>query len=174
MFYQVQSQHRHLPGDFRAASAEEVMLPSFMELKAWNQALLVLWTKHLSTVPKLPIISLLIILLDWLANLSEEEDEIFIHYFQGSVLGFLCSSSLPGLLVRTYPHTAFHTIVIQMTRNSLFSFLPQTLRFSPGSQVVSSWQAAHQLKLNLRKTELLIVSGDSFPCQDLKISLDNN
>ncbi|KAF5900861.1 ADP-ribosylation factor-like protein 15 isoform X2, partial [Clarias magur] len=35
---------------------------------------------------------------------------------------------------------------------------------------ISSWMAAHQLKLR----ELLFILGDSSPGQDLVISLDNN
>ncbi|MCI4375953.1 hypothetical protein PGIGA_G00115620 [Pangasianodon gigas] len=39
---------------------------------------------------------------------------------------------------------------------------------------ISSWMAAHQLKLNPTKTELLFIPGDSSPSQDLAISLDNS
>ncbi|KAF5890378.1 reverse transcriptase-like protein, partial [Clarias magur] len=39
---------------------------------------------------------------------------------------------------------------------------------------ISSWMAAHQLKPNLSKTELLFIPGDSSPGQDLVLSLDNN
>ncbi|XP_053332074.1 uncharacterized protein LOC128505588, partial [Clarias gariepinus] len=39
---------------------------------------------------------------------------------------------------------------------------------------ISFWMAAHQLKLNLSKTELLFIPCDSSPGQDLVISMDNN
>ncbi|KAK3572946.1 hypothetical protein QTP86_010648, partial [Hemibagrus guttatus] len=39
---------------------------------------------------------------------------------------------------------------------------------------ISSWMTAHQLKINPRKTELLVTPGDSPPAQDLAISLNNS
>ncbi|KAK3534048.1 hypothetical protein QTP86_001201 [Hemibagrus guttatus] len=39
---------------------------------------------------------------------------------------------------------------------------------------ISSWMAAHQLKLNPSKTELLIIPGDPSPARDLAISLSNS
>lgn len=39
---------------------------------------------------------------------------------------------------------------------------------------ISSWIAAHQLKLNSSKPELLYIPRDISPCQDLVISLDNS
>ncbi|KAF5891033.1 reverse transcriptase family protein, partial [Clarias magur] len=60
----------------------------------------------------------------------------------------------------------------------VFSFPPSDTRVSTRISAcladISSWMAAHQLKLNLSKTELLFIPGDSSPGQDLVISLDNN
>lgn len=58
----------------------------------------------------------------------------------------------------------FHTIAILMTLSSSSRFFPAQ---------ISSWMAAHELKLNPSKTELLFILGDASPCQDLVISLDN-
>ncbi|KAM9455123.1 putative RNA-directed DNA polymerase from transposon X-element isoform 2-T3 [Clarias gariepinus] len=53
-------------------------------------------------------------------------------------------------------------------------YLLVSTRISACLADISSWMAAHQLKLNLSKTELLFIPYDSSPCQDLVISLDNN
>lgn len=68
---------------------------------------------------------------------------------QSSVL--FCSSSIPALLVRSYPPMGSHTTAMLMT-----------------------WMTGHKMKLNPVKTELLHIPGDAPPCQDLVISQDNS
>ncbi|KAK3535465.1 hypothetical protein QTP70_016886 [Hemibagrus guttatus] len=60
----------------------------------------------------------------------------------------------------------------------IFSFPPSDITASARISVclvdISSWMTAHQLKLNPRKTELLVIPGDPSPAQDLAISLNNS
>ncbi|XP_053346637.1 uncharacterized protein LOC128516962 [Clarias gariepinus] len=55
-----------------------------------------------------------------------------------------------------------------------FTWLLVSTRISACLADISFWMAAHQLKLNLSKTELLFIPCDSSPGQDFVISLDNN
>lgn len=47
-------------------------------------------------------------------------------------------------------------------------------QFSAYLADISSWTAAHQPKFNPSRSELLFIQGDSFPRQNLVISLDNS
>ncbi|KAK3526445.1 hypothetical protein QTP70_025478 [Hemibagrus guttatus] len=60
----------------------------------------------------------------------------------------------------------------------IFSFPPSdtmaSARISESLVDISSWMAAHQLKLNPSKTELLVIPGDPSPAQDLALSKNNS
>ncbi|XP_060751086.1 uncharacterized protein LOC132862815 isoform X2 [Tachysurus vachellii] len=64
--------------------------------------------------------------------------------------------------------------------NGSLPFLPGRRLISDSDRIsaclaeISSWMAAHQLKLNPSKTELLFIQGDSSPGHDLAISLHND
>ncbi|KAK3568017.1 hypothetical protein QTP86_028608, partial [Hemibagrus guttatus] len=65
-----------------------------------------------------------------------------------------------------------------MVAQLIFSFPPSdttaSARISACLVDISSWMTAHQLKLNPRKTELLVIPGDTSPAQDLVLSLNNS
>ncbi|KAK3557450.1 hypothetical protein QTP70_027741, partial [Hemibagrus guttatus] len=60
-----------------------------------------------------------------------------------------------------------------MLQTILQDLLPFITTIINGSIASGHVPTAHQLKLNLSKTELLVIPGDSFPGQDLAISLHN-
>ena len=67
------------------------------------------------------------------------------------------------------------TTVMQMTPNcsSLFPHPPVPTCVSECLVDISAWTAAHHLKLNLSKTELLFIPVKDCPCMDLSVTAEN-
>ncbi|KAK3556047.1 hypothetical protein QTP70_001856 [Hemibagrus guttatus] len=89
----------------------------------------------------------------------------------------------------------FHTSLLKLAQSSagesveswnlwnsmgMVCFLPGLSLISDSARIsvylvdVSSWRMAHQLKFNPRKTELLVITDDPSPAQDLVLSLNNS
>lgn len=83
-----------------------------------------------------------------------------------------------------YPILSYWGLVLKLFFISITLNSPHIYFLSSATQVsvqistcmagIFSWIAAHQLKLNSSKPELLYIPRDTSPCQDLVISLDKS